>query len=211
MGATLLEGIQQQINEIVAAIARIQARILELVAEQAKKTPAISKEPLKESGVAESVEIPAKTDSETASTSTDPVWKFMPLPSTYLTQPLAILYRFSVTGGTADMTLPSVKFTVALADVSIKNVELFAFSDEAFSLPTFLRNSTTKQNRVGRQIGFIDPNNSTMTILLDQGPPAVKILAGRTYYFELRGTVVAKNKSAFLTIGAESLSSLTLE
>lgn len=202
--ATLIESIQQQINEIVAAIARIQIRILELMAEEAQ---------LKKNDVVELVEIPEpiNTNEEAVSTATDPVWKFVSLPSTYLAQPLAILYRFSITGGAADTIIPSVTYTVTLADVSIKDLEIYAYSDELFSIQAFLRSTATKRNRVGRQIGYLNAEKNTVTILFDQGPPSVAISAGETYYFELRGTVVAKNKGAFVTIAVEGLSEIKLE
>ncbi len=199
--ATLLESIQQQIYEILAAVGRIQARIEELIMEAAQPpvvAPAVLPvEPL--------------VGTETLSPSTELVWKFLPLPSAYLSEPLAILYRFSITGSTIDTTIPSVTFTYNLSDVSIKNLEIYAFSDDVFSAPTFLRSSAAKQNRVGKQIGYLDAQSKTVTILFDQGPPSVTIPVGETYYFELRGTVVGKNRDAFLTIGAGELSSVTLE
>ncbi|OGZ44874.1 MAG: hypothetical protein A3J54_00420 [Candidatus Ryanbacteria bacterium RIFCSPHIGHO2_02_FULL_45_13b] len=195
--ATLLESIQQQLNEIIAAVARIQVRILELIAEEAQSPRQDIDNKLPE--------IPA------TSTSTEAVWKFVPIPSLYLSQPLTILYRFSITGGTTDTIIPSVAYTVAFGDISIKNLEVYAYSDELFSVPAFLRNTVTKENRVGKQTGFLDSSSGLVSVLFDQGPPQVKIPAGETYYFELRGTVVAKNKNAFLTIAAEGLSEIRLE
>lgn len=199
--ATLLESIQQQIYEILAAVGRIQARIEELIAQAAKPPVEAPTEPA-----------PPETSGELeTSSSTELVWKSLPLPSTYLSEPLVILYRFSVTGGTGDTIVPSVAFTYTLFDVSIKNLEIYAFSDEFFSMPTFLRNSAAKQNRAGKQVGYLDSSSKAVSILFDQGPPTVTILAGKTYYFELRGTVIGKNKDAFATIAMEGLPAVTLK
>lgn len=215
--ATLLESIQQQINELVAAVTRIQARIMELLAEAAKP-PAAAPEVIPEK---EAVGSPGGTATETntavtapveeSTTSAEPVWKLMPLPSTYLTQPLALLYRFSITAGTADAVIPSATFTITLADVSLKDLGVYAFSDELLSVPAFLRDADTNRNRVGKRIGYLDSENKINTILFDQGPPQVKIPAGTTYYFELRGTVVGKNSGAFAIISAEKLPEVKLE
>jgi len=200
--ASLLESIQQQLNEIIAAVARIQVRLLEIIAEEAR--------PPEKSTVVES-SVPAKTEEKAVSTSTEAVWKFVSLPSVYLSQPLAILYRFSITGGAVDTIIPSTTYAISLSDVSIKDLEVYAYSDDLFSVPAFLRNTTTKENRVGKQIGFLDSASSAVSILFDQGPPQVQISAGETYYFELRGTVVAKNRSAFVTIAVDGLTEITLE
>lgn len=200
--ATLLESIQQQIYEILAAVGRIQARIEELITQAAK--------PPVEAPTEEPVRTEISSEMETSS-STELVWKSLPLPSTHLSEPLVILYRFSVTGGAGDTIIPSVAFTYNLFDVSIKNLEIYAFSDESFSVPTFLRDSATKKNRAGKQNGYLDSSSKMASILFDQGPPVVKILAGKTYYFELRGTVVGKNKNAFATIAMEGLPAVTLK
>lgn len=207
--ATLLESIQQQINELVAAVTRIQARIMELLTEAAKP-PAAVPEIIPEKEAAGSLGGTA-TETDTVVTAPVEVWKFMPLPSTYLTQPLALLYRFSITAGTADVVIPSATFTITLASVSVKDLGVYAFSDELLSVPAFLRDVNKNQNRVGKRIGYLDSENKINTILFDQGPPQVKIPAGMTYYFELRGTVVGKNSGAFAIISAEKLPEVKLE
>lgn len=208
--ATVLESIQQQINVIMAAIVRIQARIAELVKEQTAQTPLT--QPTEEQQSKESpTEVAAtSTTSDKPAASKNPLWRFIQLPSTDLTEPLVVLYHFSITAGTADATISSATFTITQADVSLKNLEVYAFSDEFFSVPAFLRNVATKRNRVARQIGYIGSNASTLSLLFDQGPPSVFIPAGQTYYFELRGAVVGKNRDAIVTVLAEGLSLVTL-
>lgn len=207
--ATLLESIQLQLNEIFSAIARIQLRIAELIKESAPVDQPV------EQTIIESPAVEVVTEPDavaTVSASDAPVWKFMPLPSTYLAQPLAILYRFSIAGGAADAVIPSVTYTITLADVSIKDLEVYAFSDDLFSAPAFLNSKATKRNRVGKQSGYVDSRNQTVTILLDQSLSSqITIPVGETYYFELRGTVVGKNRGASAIISAEGLSAITLE
>lgn len=203
--ASLLDSIQKQLTDIIAAVARIQARLLELVAEEVRVQEQNANN------------MPAEPPRDTAgeaqvlSPSAEAVWKFIPVPSLYLSQPLSILYRFSITGGTTDTTISSVTYAITLTDVSIKDLEVYAYSDEFFSVPAFLRDATTKKNRVGKKPGFFDTSANTTSILFDQGPPAVKIGAGETYYFELRGTVVAKNKNAGMRISGEGLSEIELK
>ncbi|TSC69319.1 MAG: hypothetical protein G01um101470_1060 [Parcubacteria group bacterium Gr01-1014_70] len=214
--ATLLESIQQQINDLVAAVGRIQARILELLAEAAKSPATIPEvmpeKKAEELSIGTTTEPSAEVKVEESTTSTEPVWKFMPLPSTYLTEPLALLYRFSITGGAKDAIIPSVTYTITPVDVSIKDLEIYAFSDELFSAPTFLNAKATKRNRVGKQVGYVDSQNQTVSILLDQSISSqITIPAGETYYFELRGTLVGKNSGAFATISAEKLPEIRLE
>lgn len=211
--ATALESIQQQINAIVAAIVRIQARIAELLAETARPAPARPEEQVVETGAKTT---PAETtaatsSSETSAVSSKPIWKFISLPSLYFNQPLAIFYRFSITGGTADAIISSVTFDIAYEGVSIKDLEIYAFSDEFFSVPTFLNTNNTKKNRVGKKSGFLEASGQTVSIVLEHGASPMRILAGEIYYFELRGTPVAKNIGAFVTVSAEGLPQIRLE
>ena len=212
--ATLLESIQQQLNEIIAAVARVQARLVELL-EEAAQSPIADTGSLPPSAVlpAETASAPLPVEESTVvpTAPSGPVWTFLELPSTYLAQPLSVLYKFSITGGAEDAVIPSVTFVYQIADVSVKNLEVFAFSDEFYTLPAFLRNTAADRNRVGRYVGYLDPGLSELTILFDQGPPSVIIPAGKTYYFELRGTVVGKNTAAFLNIAAKGLPEVMLK
>ena len=213
--ATLLESIQQQLNEIIAAVTRIQARLAEILEETANMPPIADTGslPLPAVPPAEttSVPLPVEESAVVPPAPSGPVWTFLELPSTYLAQPLSVLYKFSITGGAEDAVIPSVTFVYQIADVSVKNLEVFAFSDEFYTLPAFLRNTAADRNRVGRYVGYLDPGLSELTILFDQGPPSVIIPAGKTYYFELRGTVVGKNTAAFLNIAAKGLPEVMLK
>ncbi len=217
MHAALLESIQQQINELIAAVARIQARINEILAERAHLSVVVPPAPVTENGPSMTAEVPAATQTASSSAeivtvSTELVWKFFPLPSAYLSEPLATLYRFSITGGAVDKIIPSITYAITVADVSIKGFEIYAFSDEFFSAPALLNSKAAKRNRVGRYVGYVNPESKTVTILLDQGlTTELTIPAGETYYFELRGTVVGKNKGAFVTVAVEGLPEIKLE
>ena len=210
--ATLLESLQQQLNEIFAAVLRIQSRIEELLLEAAKPMVPKPADTMEVSPPAPIAPVAIETPVETTSPQdAAPLWKFEPMPSTVLTTPLAILYRFSITGGTESAVIPSIILTYSYTDVSVKNIEVFAFSDANFSVPTFLRSAAAYQNRVARYRGYLDSSVNKLTILFDQGPPTVQVKPGETYYFELRGTPVGKNRGAFLTISVNELSAITFE
>ncbi|TSC71855.1 MAG: hypothetical protein G01um101470_476, partial [Parcubacteria group bacterium Gr01-1014_70] len=176
--ATLLESIQQQINELMTAVLRIQARIMELLA-KAAKPPVV------------------ETEQDTIQTSSPT------LPPD--------LYRFSIAAGAKDAEILSVTYTFSYADVSVKDLEVFVFYDELFSDPILLRNTTTKRNRVGRYPGYLGGGSGSIVIPIEHVTAGITIPAHKTYYFELRGSPVGKNKGAFFKISAEGLAEITLE
>ena len=88
--ANIFESIQKQLNEILAAIQRIQIRIAELFLEEAAQQQAT--EPVVS---APETSVPTSTPQE-AIVLADPTWHYMPVPTTFLGSGLIILYRFSI-------------------------------------------------------------------------------------------------------------------
>ena len=212
--ATLLESIQQQIKELMTAVLRIQARIMELLAEAAKPPVVETEQRIDQtasSALPPDVPVPATPVVEEPVVTSELVWKFMPLPSLYLSDPLSILYRFSIAAGAKDAEILSVTYTFSYADVSVKDLEVFVFYDELFSDPILLRNTTTKRNRVGRYPGYLGGGSGSIVIPIEHVTAGITIPAHKTYYFELRGSPVGKNKGAFFKISAEGLAEITLE
>jgi hypothetical protein len=209
--ASTLESIQQQIDNILIAILKIQQRIAELFAQQAApevedpiavEEPIVSDEPATPTVDVEEVSI------EEVSAVVYPLWKFIPLPSTELAVNLAVLYRLSITAGDKDATVSSIIYTINYGDVSIKDLSIHAFTDVFFSKKAY--DNSAKNDIIGKRNGFISSGGQTFAIALESYGAGVIVPAGKTYYFELRGVPLGKNISAFATISAEGLPEVTL-
>lgn len=217
--AVLLESIQRQLVEIAAAITRIQVRIVELLREAAGQQTVVEPvlpEPIPEEKTQE-LSVPEKapearvsaSEKQTSVVSTEPVRQFVPVPTTYLANGLVVLYRFSIAAGTVDAIVPSVTYTITFGDVSIKDLEVYAFSDELFSVKAFT--NTTKKNLIGKRTGYVESGGQAVLITLENDTSQIVVSAGKTYYFELRGTTAGKNVSAFATVSGEGLQEVRLE
>ncbi|GEM_PF-6733639 len=213
--ATVLESIQRQIQEIAAAIEQIQLRIAELLLgtiivpepqeEQFEEAPAVLPEESQED-LAETYDVVVRTPEigTDAVVSAKPMWEFVSLPSTFLSEGLAILYRFSVTAGSEDETIPSVAYTITYADITIKDLEVFAFTDDLFYTKAY------GINPVGKRNGIM-PSGETAVLLISDKTTSLVIPAGETRYFELRGITTGKNIAAIATISAEGMEDVVLE
>jgi hypothetical protein len=207
--ASVLESIQQQLDEILSALLRLQVRLDEIIAEQASSLiVGEANTNVMENSAEDTAVSPVPMEKEN-STTTYPLWEFMPLSSMNLTTNLAVLYRFSVTAGEKDAVILSVTYTITHQDISIKDLKVHAFSDNLFSVRAY--DNATKDDIVGRRNGFVAPGVETFTIALENNTAGVVIPAGKTYYFELRGVPLGKNISAFAKVSVEGLPEVTLE
>ena len=202
--ANVFASIQRQLDEILATIALIQVRIAELLREETLQQQQVVEESL----TLPPVEAPSASSSDVSpqeiSTSTEPVWKFVPVPTTYLGSGLVILYRLSVTAGSDNLTLSSVPYTVSYADISIKDLEVHAFTDELFSQKAY------EINPVGKRRGLIQ-SGASISIEISDKTSSLIIPAGKTRYFELQGITSGKNVSAYTTVVGNELQEVRFE
>lgn len=212
MHAVTLESIQQQLNEIFAALKRISDRITILLQEaQGKKTPVSV-----ETETANTV-LPPMKQVEVTSVLTAPAaelaWKFREVPSRSFAGGLIILYRYSITAGSLDAKVSTARFQIAFGDVSIKDLEVHAFKDEYFSTRAYkIGSAYNNMEYVGRRKGVLESGRQDIEISLEDGVSAgLLIPAGETRYFELRGFTSGKNTAAYLEVSGERLSKIVFE
>ena len=196
--ANIFESIQKQLNEILAAIQRIQIRIAELFLEEAAQQQAT--EPVVS---APETSVPTSAPQEIIA-SVDPTWRYMPVPTTFLGTGLVILYRFSITAGSSEAVISTVPYALEFADISIKDLEVHAFKDDLFSQKAY------EINPVGKRRGFVQ-NNVPVSIDISDKTASLVIPAGETRYFELQGITTGKNVSAFAEISANGMQEVRFE
>lgn len=210
--AATLESIQRQLNDIFAVLKRISDRIAILLQEaQGKKT--VSPEVGAEAVIPTETEI-ANTIVQTVEPEVislpiaEPVWKFIEVPSRSFAGGLIILYRYSITAGDKDFTVSSARFRIAVGDVSVKDLEVHAFTDALF----FTKAYYNKTSSVGKRKGFLESSRQDIEISLENGIVAgLLIPAGDTRYFELRGFTSGKNTAAYLEVSGEGLPKIIFE
>lgn len=108
-----------------------------------------------------------------------PIMSLDTLPSTGIAD--GRLTRFKITASSfGSIGIARLVFTNASTSVSVQNIQLFGFTDSAYSQPI-------SGQGAGGQVGATDVYPSTATSIQPNNP--VEIPAGSTYYFELRGAV----------------------
>ncbi|TSC79734.1 MAG: hypothetical protein G01um101429_409 [Parcubacteria group bacterium Gr01-1014_29] len=214
--AVTLESIQQQLNEIFAVLKRISDRIAILLQEaQGKKTPVSTETQIADTVLppAEPVEVSIVPTVVPVASVSEPVWKFIEVPSRSFAGGLIILYRYSITAGDKDFTVFSARFHVAFGDVSVKDLEVHAFKDEYFSTRAYkIGSAYNNMLYVGRRKGFLESGKQDVDISFENGVSAGLLIPAReTRYFELRGFTSGKNTTAYLEVSGEGLSKVVFE
>ena len=196
--AATLQSIQLEINRIIALIISIQERILVLLREQS----ATSEEKTvttQESSQAPAPSLPVAQEVKKDVDADAPVYEKLSLPSHALPGGLGILYRFSVTGGSKDVTIPSFRFLITYSDISIKDLTILAYEDADLSRRAY----STVLDYTGKRAGFLDGGEATVDVSVSDGSLPLVIRAKTTRYFELRGTTSGRNVSAYVSVMLE--------
>lgn len=113
------------------------------------------------------------------------------------------LMRFKVTANAnGSVGISQLKFTIATSSVAVTNLQLFAYTDAAYSSPI------SGQGTSG-QVGATSAtyNGTALTIAPANGTVApLQVSAGATVYFELKGSVVpsATSYSVVTTLSGDS-------
>lgn len=202
--ASTLQAIQLEIQRVAAQLARIVEMVGRLIAMQSapqEQVPVVS--------IPEEVKLPSDTEEKTASTSEEimkiyPLFESLPLISTSSQGGLIVLYRFSITAGTEQAVLESVQYRITYGDVSLRDLEVHAFSDPQFSKRAF------NEKPIGKLKGYLQGGESRGQLPLN-AYGAITIPAGETRYFEIHGTTSGKNINAFVTTSIEDLPAVTVK
>jgi hypothetical protein len=110
------------------------------------------------------------------------------------------LMRFKVTANSGGaLGINKLTFTVATSSANVSNIQLFTYTDSAYSNPI---SGQGTNGQIGSTVAGID--STAFTISPTSNP--VQIPAGTTYYFELRASIsgVMTGSSAVTTIKGDS-------
>jgi hypothetical protein len=114
------------------------------------------------------------------------------------------LMRFKVTADSHDQVgLGSFKFTISTTTASVTNIQLFGYTDAAYSSPV------SNQGTSGQIGGTVSTATNGTAFAIAPNSNPVEVPAGSTYYFELRATVsgVTTGSSVVTTLNGDSSAS----